>query len=222
MADYGIVPFDLTPAECIPTQIGNAADAESLEALIKSRRMTRSFKKELVDHETIRHIWQNVLIYAPSGHNTRGHKALVVEGSDKIENLTELSLQNFQKLIDVSGLHSFDEKVFKRMILAWKEGKDRVFRTANQLVILHCKSSIVPSDAAQKVYMTYFELLANSMGIGTVWAGYFMVAANSPAIKAYLDIPEDESIYAAMMFGYPEFIYDSIPKRPPIELEFLK
>jgi ferredoxin len=88
MSDYGIIPFDLTPEDCAPTEIQNAASVQSMEALIKSRRMTRSFKKDMVDHEIIRHIIQDLLIYAPSGHNTRGHKALVVEGRDKLEKLT--------------------------------------------------------------------------------------------------------------------------------------
>lgn len=221
MADYGIVPFDLAPEECVPTEIHKKPSLEAMEALIRSRRMTRSFQDELVDRAMVEHMIKDVLVYAPSGHNTRGYKAVVVEGREKIEKLTALSLEYFQQLIDEGGLHSFDVKVFKRMIEAWKEGKDRVFRTAKQAVVVYCKTSQVPSDPAVKVMLTYFEMLANAAGIGTVWAGYFMVAANYPPIKELLGVAEDETIYGSMMFGYPEFMYDVIPKRPDIEVKFV-
>ncbi len=221
MADYGIVPLGLSPEECQPTSIGEKPSVAQLEALMKSRRMTRSFTDKLVDRETVRHMLQEVLVYAPSGHNTRGYRAIVVEGRQRLERLTELSLGYFQRLIDQGGLHSFDVKVFERMIQAWKEGKDRVFRTARQAVVVCCKTSQVPSDPAVKVLLTYFELLANAMGLGTVWAGYFMVAANDPAIKELLGVGEDETVYGAMMFGYPEFVYDVIPKRPDIAISYM-
>lgn len=220
MDDYGIVPFSLTPDECKRTELSNIPSVDQLESLIRSRRMVRSFKDELVDHETIEHIVKEVLCYTPTGHNSRGYEVLVVEGREKLDQLTGLSLEYFAQLIKDNSLHSFDVKVFERMIKAWEEGIDRVFRTARQAFIVHCKTSIVPADPAVKVMLTYFEMLANSMGLGTVWAGYFMVAANYKPIKDLLGIPEENSVYGAMMFGVPEFNYDYIPKRPDMELRF--
>lgn len=221
MQDYGIVPLSLTSEECVPTEVGKAANGAQMEALIRSRRMTRSFQNKLVPHETVEHIIRDVLPYTPTGHNNRGYEAIVVEGRDKLDELTTLSLKFFEKNLGTGCYHTFDEKVFTRMIEAWKDGVDRVFRTAKQAIIIHCESSIVPADPAVKVMLTYFEALCNSMGLGTVWAGYFMVAANDPSIKAALGVPESHSIYGAMMFGYPEFTYDVIPKRPEIGLKFL-
>lgn len=221
MDDYGIVPLALAPEECFPTELDNIPEAKQVESLIRSRRMTRSFQNKLVPHDVVNHIVDDVLAYTPTGHNNRGYFATIVEGREKLERLTELSLAYFEKGLGTGCYHSFDEKVFSRMIAAWKEGTDRVFRTAHQAIIIHCKSSVVPADPAVKVMLTYFEMLCNSMGLGTVWAGYFMVAANDPEIKSYLGIPEDHSIYGAMMFGYPEFTYERIPKRPEITVNYL-
>lgn len=221
MENYGIVPLGLSQKECRPSETEKQPCSEQLEALIRSRRMTRSFKNELVSKSVVEHIVNDVLAYAPSGHNSRGYEAVVVEGREKLEKLTVLSLEYFEKLIQDGGLHAFDVKVFQRMIQAWKEGKDRVFRTAPEAIIIHCSTSIVPADPAVKVMLTYFEILANGMGIGTVWAGYFMVAANYLPIKKMLGIPEDHTVYGAMMFGYPEFTYKYIPKRPGIGLKFM-
>lgn len=219
--DYGIVPFSLSREECARTELDRIPKAQEVEALIRSRRMTRSFKKKPVDHGTVEHMVHDVLTYTPTGHNNRGYKAIVVEGREKLDRLTSLSLEYFQELVDAGSLHQFDEWVYTRMIEAWKKGIDRVFRTANEAIVIHCKSSIVPADPAVKVMLTYFEMLANSMGLGTVWAGYFMVAANYPPIKEMLGVPEDETIYGAMMFGYPEFTYEYIPKRPEIGLRYV-
>ena len=53
---------------------------------------------------------------------------------------------------------------------------------------------------------TTAELLLQSMGIGTCWAGYFMRFMNSvPGIKNYIPKLESEStIYTALMVGYPQ------------------
>lgn len=222
MADYGIVPFGLSQDECKRTEIDNIPEPEQIEALIRSRRMTRSFQKKLVPREVIEHIVKDVLIYTPTGHNNRGYEAKIVEGREKLEKLTDLSVAYFDKLVEQNSVHSFDAKVFSRMSEAWRKEKiDRVFRSARQAIVIHCKSSIVPADPAVKVMLTYFEMLCNSMGIGTVWAGYFMVAADDPQIKKFLGIPVEDTVYGAMMFGYPEFTYEWIPKRPEIKLDYV-
>ena len=45
LEDYGIVPLEMTPEDRIPTEIGKKPAPEQLEALIRSRRMTRSFMR---------------------------------------------------------------------------------------------------------------------------------------------------------------------------------
>jgi nitroreductase len=86
---------------------------------------------------------------------------------------------------------------------------------------VHCPSSIVPAGPAIISLLTYFEMIANVMGLGTVWAGYFMVAAGGyEPIKEYLKIPKDNTIYGSMMFGYPAVNYDLIPQRPEINLSW--
>jgi nitroreductase len=218
--EYGVVPFSLSPAECIPSMRHNLPKVEKIEALIKSRRMTRTFTDELVDKNTIGHIFGDVLKYAPSGHNTRGFNARIVEGREKIEKLTSLTCDCLKQMMKDGGLHKFDRKVFEKIIYAWEnEGIDRVMRSAKQLVVIDCKTSIVPANPAVLVLLTYFEMLANTMGIGTVWAGYFMVAASFyKPIKEFLDVPDDNTIYGAMMFGHKGCEYDLIPKRPDINI----
>jgi nitroreductase len=174
-----------------------------------------------VSNQIIEHIINDVLVYASSGHNTRGFEAVVVNGRDKLNTLTGLSCDFFQTIVDGGQARSFDLKVFDRIIKAWRGSKiDRVFRGANQAVVVHCPASFVPAEPAVKVMLTYFELMANTMGIGTTWAGYFMVAGGYAPIKEYLGIPKENNIYGAMMFGWPAFSYPLIPKRPGIQIRY--
>ena len=51
--------------------------------------------------------------------------------------------------------------------------------------------------------MTYFELLAQSIGLGTVWCGLLKLAFESvPELKALVDLPRNHHYYA-MLFGPP-------------------
>jgi nitroreductase len=222
LADYGIKPLSLSPGECAQSLIDEIPPYQQVETLIRSRRMARSFKPEPVDSKSIEHIFKDVLIYAPAGHNIRGFEAVIVNGREKLDVLTGLSCDFFKTIVDAKSAHTFDIKVFNRIIASWRENKtDRVFRGAYQAVVVHCPASYVPADPAVKVLLTYFEVLANAMGIGTTWAGYFMVAGNYEPIKEYLKIPKENNIYGAMMFGWPAVKYTIIPKRPSIGIRSL-
>jgi nitroreductase len=57
--------------------------------------------------------------------------------------------------------------------------------------------------------MEYFDLAAYSMGVGTCWAGWFRLAANSwDPLKRELKIPTGEKVFTVMMVGYP--VHDSV------------
>ncbi|MDR1800050.1 MAG: nitroreductase family protein, partial [Bifidobacteriaceae bacterium] len=219
---YGIIPLELTAADLKPLEsVGSLPKPEQFEALVATRRTVRAYQDTPVDHATIEHLVHDVLVNAPTGHNVRGLKAVVVEGRDKIEHLTDLSMDGFARLAEDQSWHSFDRKVFARLVTAWREQHiDRIFRTAHQAIFTYCKTSIPPRDPAILLNLAYFQLAAWTRGIGTAWAGYFMIIANDPAIKAYLGVADDESIHGAVMFGYPQWDFPRLPQRPDIGLSY--
>jgi len=53
------------------------------------------------------------------------------------------------------------------------------------------------------IALAYFELLAQSAGLGTVWCGLVKMALETvPALKEEIGLPPDEHYYP-MLFGYP-------------------
>jgi nitroreductase len=61
--------------------------------------------------------------------------------------------------------------------------------------------------------MAYFELLAQSSGLGTLWLGLLRRALElSPDLKELLGLPADHGYYA-MLFGYPAVRYQRTVQR---------
>lgn len=222
---YGIIPLSLKPGECLKVERNQFPEVKKLENLIRARRMTRSFLPKLVDHDLIEHIFNDTLCYHPSGHNIRGLNLKIVEGRDKINELTDLTCDCFKEIIKKKVLHQFDQKVYEKIVVAWEEhGINRIFRTAQQVAIVHIRSDIndVLTGPSTISLLTYFEILANSMGLGTVYAGYFAAAASTyEPIQKYLGIPAGNKITSAMMFGYSAVNYNLIPKRPEIKIAYV-
>ena len=73
---------------------------------------------------------------------------------------------------------------------------------------------IETAPAACTLAVSYVDLMAQSMGLGTCWAGFFNAAANLwPPMNEALGLPEGHASFGAMMIGYPAFTYARIPLR---------
>lgn len=221
LTSYGIVPMELTAEDLPRAETCPLPSPDQVEALIAARRSVRAFQSRLVDHETLDHLVHDILTQAPSGHNVRGLQAVVVEGREKLEVLTDLTVDCFERLSSDPSQHSFDRKVFARIVEAWRTRRiDRVFRQAPEAIILSCEDSIPPRDPAILIALAYFQLAALARGLGTVWAGYFMIAANDPRVKEFLGIRPSQAIHGAVTFGYPLWDFPRRPVRPDISLRY--
>jgi hypothetical protein len=75
------------------------------------------------------------------------------------------------------------------------------------LIVSAGPEAICPSEDAT-LALAYFELLAQSAGLGTVWWGMFkMLMLALPELKPVIGIPDDHQYYYAMLFGVPAVRY---------------
>ena len=87
------------------------------------------------------------------------------------------------------------------------------------MIITHAPAEERTAPIAAATTLTYPELAAPTLNLGTCWAGYFTRAANDwPAMKDALGLPEGHACFGAMMLGYPKFKYQRIPLRNELEL----
>jgi nitroreductase len=77
-----------------------------------------------------------------------------------------------------------------------------------------------PVDCA--IALTYLELAAKAHGLGSCWAGLLTRAVGlyAPAAE-FLNLPDSNKVYGAVMLGYPKYRYQRIPKRNDIKVKWL-
>jgi nitroreductase len=72
------------------------------------------------------------------------------------------------------------------------------------------------------ISLSYLELYAPSLELGSCWAGVFEICArsdNSPMYKIF-NIPEKKKITEAVMVGYPKYSYKRFTDRQPLSASF--
>jgi len=67
------------------------------------------------------------------------------------------------------------------------------------------------------------ELFANTLGIGSAWAGLFEMCAfsNYPPLLDLFKIPENKLITGAVMVGVPKYSFKRLVDRNPLDVTWL-
>ena len=181
---------------------------EQLESLIKGRRSVRQYRDENVDQKVIQKLF-DVARYAPTGINLDQVRFYVIDDKAAMEIFRREVYTALSELIDAGKLA---EKYngFSGFPKAWHEkGVDVLFRGAPHFVVATGPKDGLCSNADCMIALSYFELYAQSMGIGTVWNGLmsWTLDALVPELQRRLGIPEDYMIGYAMSFGKPAIKY---------------
>ena len=200
------------PEDCPPIQRETLPSFAQMEHLLKARRSTRAFREDTVDRAT----WQKLLevaAHSPSGHNLQPVHWIVVEKPEEVQRLAALVVQWMQYMME-NQPETAQTLAFPYIVQAWERGLDRVCHGAPHLVIAHTPRKVASSTTDGVIALTYLEMAAQALGLGTCWAGYFTTAANTyPPLREALAIPEDHRVPGTLLLGYPRHLYRRIPKR---------
>ncbi|MCU4154355.1 nitroreductase family protein [Carboxylicivirga sp. A043] len=199
--------FGKNPDDSLPLS-NPIPSATEMEQLIKTRRSVRKFKKEEVPAETINKLLQTAA-FAPTGHNKNEVLFTVTETKEDLSKVRSLVYDTLKKASEEGkirpALAMFDS--FQNM---WHEkGIDVIFRDAPHIIFASAPRKNRNAVPDCVISMSYFELLANSMGIGTLWDGLLKIVAEDivPDLYTALGIPEDHVVGYMMVYGYPEVKY---------------
>jgi nitroreductase len=108
---------------------------------------------------------------------------------------------------------------FAPVVDGWDRGYDGILRTAPSLVIASAPKEASNGLVDCAIALTYLELAALAMGLGTCWAGLLQAAMlNTPALREKIGLPDGHTAHYPMMIGYPKLKYYRLPERnqPPI------
>lgn len=203
----GFKPEDSLP---LPESLPNA---RQMTALIKGRRSMRRFLPEPLEPEVIEGMIATAA-NGPTGKNNRQCLFTVIEDPATMAVFRHETLEGLRRAVAARRL-SDSLGYFRHVVSAWDQGRDIIFRDAPHLLMVSVPSSITTPDADSIIAMSYFELLAASMGIGTLWNAMIRWALSTIDVDLYrrLGIPDDHVKGYALLFGRPAVQYHRTVQR---------
>ncbi|MCD7740323.1 MAG: nitroreductase family protein [Candidatus Gastranaerophilales bacterium] len=168
--------------------------------LIKSRRSDRNYKNESIDSVVINKL-KDMLSWVPTGCNWHKlHFSIIedIEVMDEFRNITN------SKIIEALTTKPIDivKNNFSGYLKYLERGEDIIFRNAPHIIVV---SNDINAPCAKEdaiIALSYFELYAQSLNIGTCWCGFCQACLNIfPELTAYLEIPDGYKPQYVMLFG---------------------
>lgn len=188
------------------------ADPDAMLGMIKSRRSVRSYRQKDVPAEKIEKI-KEMLSYPPTGGNIDNLHFTIVGTKEKMDEIRRVTYDAFSVLTSDSPLYPL--KGFVEASVA--AGKDIVYAGAPAMIVaaVH-KTMFAPGcDTVDPIIaLSYFELYAASLGLGTLWDDFAVTTANAiPEVYEKLEIPEDYKLAFILPFGEPAVKYPRVPEK---------
>lgn len=207
--------MDKNPADSLPLAGAFAAPGQ-LSALMKGRRSVRRYQKLPVSSEEIAELLDTAA-YAPTAVNNRQVLFTVIENPEVMEKISLATYAALQEKIDNGGLPKGAEHIEEIVQEGLRTGQDTIFRGAPHLLIASSPKTELAPDVDCLIALNYFELLAASMGIGTLWCGLAKWAMTmiAPEILTKLGVPGSHQIGYMMVFGRPDVTYHRTVQRGP-------
>lgn len=216
---------DMDKEKCPPVQPALQPTPEQCEYFLRQRRSIRAYKKKPVPRALLQKLVETAR-YAPSGHNSQKVKWRVFGKREELRTLSGITVDWMRWVIAMLPERAA-ELHLERRVKQWDDGIDGILRGAPILIVAYGEKEIpalppgyVPeldNQAAPLDYaiaLTYLELAATGLGLGTCWAGYVYKAANTyPPMHKALGLPGGHQCFGAMMAGYPKFSYKLLPLR---------
>lgn len=206
--------FGLDPADSTPLK-GNLPDPAKFETLMMGRRSVRRYKEDPVDADLLDRIMETVR-NAPTGVNRRTTLFTLVDDPKVMAELRTRTYAGLREMVEAGSLPPGLE-FFEGISNAHeKNGVDILFRGAPHFLVTSAPKDGPSGMADGLIALTYFELLAASHGLGTVWDGLAKWALLSlvPDAGAMLGVPADHEVCYMMAFGKPAVKYHRTVQRP--------
>jgi nitroreductase/NAD-dependent dihydropyrimidine dehydrogenase PreA subunit len=179
---------------------------EQMARLIRGRRSVRQYERRNVPPDLLRRLLATVA-NAPTGVNRR---ALTFTVIDDLAAMDRFRTQAMQALAAAEAAGTLPAS-FAFLQGAGADfldtGNDLVFRGAPHLLLVSAPPDAPCPQEDVTLALAYFELLAQSAGLGTVWCGLLKMTLEAvPSLKSALGLPPDHHYYA-MLFGCPAVHY---------------
>ena len=191
---------------------------EQAVSFLRGRRSVRKYKQENVPHDLMRELL-DVARMAPTGGNTQGLSFFVIEDKETLSKISGAVLNFIEKgsaegkLPGAYGIMAADAR---------KTGRDIILRGAPCLVVAHASELMPLRKDNARFALTYAELFAPSLGLGSCWAGFVDMCAFSgySELLELIKFPEGHFYCAAIMVGFPKYKCYRMVDRKPLNISW--
>ncbi|MBQ8887175.1 MAG: nitroreductase family protein [Candidatus Gastranaerophilales bacterium] len=183
-----------------------AQNPDMILNLIKSRRSDRQYKQENVDADKLNKL-KDMLAWVPTGCNCRKLHFSFIDDIDVMNEFREYTNKKIISALEKNPIKAVAER-FSNYAKLLLKGEDVIFRGAPHMVVVanHVDAPCSKEDAI--IALSYFELYAQSLGIGTCWCGLGDSCMKLfPELCEYMGIPEGYKPEYSMLFGPKEVNY---------------
>ncbi len=210
---FSLATMDPEACESVPE--GVSTSVEEVDALIRTRRSIRTYKKETVPKDVLEKLIK-MACYAPSAKNLEPVHWAVIYEPEEVQRFGKMVIDWMRAMRAGDMKAIFPNRLLDLIIADAEGGGDWICREAPHIVVAHGPNDLpLPaSPTACTNALTTLGVAAPVFGLGACWAGYFNAAINNypPMLKA-LDIPGNHDCHGAMMLGYPVYAAHRIPIR---------
>lgn len=200
------------PSDSLAVSADKLPDFEQMSLLMRSRRSIRYYKDCNVDPALIAKLLATVS-NAPSGVNSRKLTFRVIDDKAVMQKLREQVLTKLKTANEAGKVPASLSYLMNAVPAYFEHGLDIIFRNAPHALIVSASTDAPCPGEDVPLALAYFELLAQSAGLGTVWWGMlkmFLIAL--PDLKPLLGIPEGHNYYG-MLFGLPDIHFPRTVQR---------
>ena len=191
-------------------------DAAELLNLIRCRRSFRSYRNEDLDRDVLEKL-KAMLAYTPTGVNDHRLFFSFIDDAAVMAGFRREFLGRLLALVEAEAPGAERFARYRKRLL---DGDDVVFRGAPHMVLACTPASAPCADVDPVIALSYFELYAQSLGVGTLWCGLFKWALTlMPEFLERFGLPEGYIPGYAMMFG-PSGLRYPRSTQPPRALTF--
>jgi len=184
-------PLDSLPLTGLPT-------LDQVERFVRGRRSIRQYRDLNVDPALIKRLLA-ALANVPTGVNRRELTFTVIDDQAVMGGIRT---KVYQALANAQP-GRVPEYLSNAASAYQEKGIDRVFRGAPHALVVSAPTDAPCPSQDVVLAVAYFEFLAQSCGLGTVWWGMMRSILEAlPELKSLVFLPPDH-VYYAMLFGMP-------------------
>ena len=194
------------PGDSRPLAPDVLPDFGQLDLLVRGRRSVRQYRDADVDPALIDRLLAS-LEHAPTGVNSRRLTFTVIQDRKVLDRFRTRVMAALMEALAAGQLPASAAYLAERL-KGWRDrGQDVIFRGAPHLLLVSAPPDSPCPQQDVALALAYFELLAQSAGLGTLWLGYLRrIFEMLPDLKTLLELPRDH-VYYAMLFGHPAVTY---------------